>query len=140
MIFSVGWICPGILLEVISQNLILFGHVWCTARWISGSKTKKEEKWEHACLCPSFGFDFIVLFVWHSKIVCLCLHFLRTKRHYYILNYKLSVAYLAKNMTWRFSIPIELIQEAPGSRVPVSFSPLSLSQLRSVAWDILTTL
>ena len=35
MIFSVGWICPGILLEVISQNLILFGHVWCTARWRS---------------------------------------------------------------------------------------------------------
>jgi len=73
---------------------------------------KEEEKWEHACLCPSFGFDFIVLFVWHSKTVCLCLHFLRTSRYYYILNCKLSVAYFAKNMTWRFSIPIELIQEA----------------------------
>jgi hypothetical protein len=95
--------------------LYLCNFAWMILRYrakISGSKTKKEEKWEHACLCPSFGFDFIVLFVWHSKIVCLCLHFLRTARHYYILNCKLSVAYLAKNMTWRFSIPIELIQEA----------------------------
>jgi len=30
-----------------------------------------------------------------TKTVCLCLHFLRPAMHYYILNYKLSVAFSA---------------------------------------------